>query len=134
MNQDQGVHASLTDEPGGDHRLAKRRRGGKHSGVVRQHRRCRDLLLTAQLAVKRHVDGSTCVALVTNGRAHSQVLQRLAEVVEAAARKANVLRMIFAARDDARLVPGRQPHGLSFVELGVLECRQTEETISKARV
>src|ERR1019366_5792864 len=31
MDQNKGVHASLTNEPGGDHRLAKRRRGGKHA-------------------------------------------------------------------------------------------------------
>jgi hypothetical protein len=60
VNEDQGVHAPLCDEPRGDHRLAKRGRRGEHTGVVRQHRVGRGLLFNSQLTVKRRVDWATC--------------------------------------------------------------------------
>ena len=55
MDEHERVDAALCDEPGGDHGLAERRRGGQHAGLVRQHRVGRGLLLRPQLAVKRHV-------------------------------------------------------------------------------
>ena len=38
MDEHQRVDAAAGDQPGGDHGLAERRRGGQHAGVVRQHR------------------------------------------------------------------------------------------------
>ena len=38
MDEHERVDAALGDEPGGDDRLAERRRRGQHAGVVRQHR------------------------------------------------------------------------------------------------
>ena len=55
MHEHERVDAALCDEPGGDDCLAKRRRGGQHAGVVRQHRLCRRLLLGPELALKGHV-------------------------------------------------------------------------------
>ena len=52
MHEHERVDAALGDQPGGDHRLAERRRGGQHAGLVRQHRVCRGLLLGPELAVK----------------------------------------------------------------------------------
>ena len=38
MHEHERVDAALGDQPGGDDRLAERRRGGQHAGLVRQHR------------------------------------------------------------------------------------------------
>ena len=66
--------------------------------------------------------------------ANAQVGQRLANVVEASARQADVLRMILSAGDDARLVVGGQPHRLRLVELGILERRQAKQPVSETRM
>ena len=60
-------------------------------------------------------------------------VERLANIIKAAARQADVMRKILGARDDARLVVGRQPHRLRFVELGILKRRQPKQAVSKSR-
>ena len=83
MHEHERAHAVLGDEPGGDHRLAKRRRGSQHTGVVSQHRVCRRLLLHPQLALKGHLKRAAGVSLIANGRTDAHVGQGLAEVIEA---------------------------------------------------
>ena len=53
MDEHQRVHAALGDEPRGDDRLAERRRGGQHAGVVRQHRVGRRLSVRAATRPER---------------------------------------------------------------------------------
>ena len=72
------------------------------------------------------------VALVTNGRANAQLGQRLANIVEAPARQADVMRVVLRARDDARLVVRGQPHRLRLVELRILKCRHAKQPVSEA--
>ena len=60
--------------------------------------------------------------------------EQLANVVEAAARQPDVMRVILGAGDDARLVVRRQPHRLRLVELGILKRRQAKQPVSKARM
>ena len=134
MNQDQGVYAAFGDEPRGDDRLTKRGRGGEHAGVVRQHGLCGGLLFVAQLAVKGHVKGLAVIAFVADERPNTETVQRLTNVLEASARQGHMLREIFGTCDDSWLVPGRQPHRLSLVELRILECRESEEMIAKTRM
>lgn len=94
----------------------------------------RHLLLRPELAVKPHVQRATGVTLVANDRAHTQVGERLAGIVEAAPRQSDVLGVVLGTGDDAWLVVGRQPHCLGFVELGILKSRQAKEPVSQARV
>jgi hypothetical protein len=126
------VHAALCDQPRGDHCLAKRRRGGQHAGVVRQHRFCRGLLIRPEPALKAHLQTAAGVALVANGRANAQVGQRLANIVEAPARQSDMMRVILSARDDARLVVSGYSHRLRFVELRILKRSQAKQPVSEA--
>ena len=90
MCEHERAHAALRSEPGGDHRLAKRRRGGQHAGIVRQHRACRRRLLGPPLALKGHVERVAGVAFVANGHANAHA-QRLANLVEASLRQTDVV-------------------------------------------
>ena len=63
MNEHQRVDAALCDQPGGDHRFAKGRRGGQHTGLMLQHRVGRELLLGSQLAVERHLQRLSAVSV-----------------------------------------------------------------------
>ncbi|HEY7188849.1 MAG TPA: hypothetical protein VH436_19970 [Vicinamibacterales bacterium] len=74
------------------------------------------------------------MAFVANAHANAKVGQRLANVIEAAARQPDVMRKILGARDDAWLVVCRQPHRLRFVELGILERREPKQSVSKSRM
>ena len=60
--------------------------------------------------------------------------QRLANLVEAPSRQADVMRVILSAGDDARLVVGGQPHRLRLVELGILKRRQAKQPVSETRM
>ena len=134
MYEDERVHAPLRDQPRGDHRLAKRGRGGQHASVVRQDCAGRRLLLGSQLTLKGHLERAAGVALVANGRANAEVAQRLANLVEASSRQADVMRVIFSARDDARLGVGGESHGLHLVKLGILKGRQAKQPVSEPRM
>ena len=134
MHEHERADAALGDQPGGDHRLAKRRRGRQHAGLVRQHRVCRRLLLGPEFAVKGHVERAAGVALVANDRCDTQIAQGLANLVEAPSRQADVMRMILSAGDDARLVVRGQPHRLRLVELGILKGRQAKQPVSETRM
>src|SRR5262249_59055670 len=71
--------------------------------------------------------------LVTHNRRNVQIRQKLLHIVDAAARQPNVLRIVFGARDDTRLVVCWQSHGLRFVELGILKSRQSEQPVPQSR-
>jgi hypothetical protein len=73
--------------------------------------------------LKTHLERAAGVALVANSHANAQVAQRLANLVEASSRQADVMRVILSAGDHTRLVVRGQPHRLRFVELRVLKCR-----------
>src|SRR5207249_10001826 len=70
-------------------------------------------------------------AFVANGHANTEVSERLANVIEAAARQPDVIGKILGATDDAWLVVRRQPHRLRLVELWVLERSQPKQPVSK---
>ena len=86
MHKHERAYTALCDEPGGDHRLAKRRRGGQHAGVVSQHRGCRRLLLGPQLALKGRLERAPGVALLANGHTDADVGQGLADIIETPSR------------------------------------------------
>ena len=57
----------------------------------------------------------------------------MTNIVQAATREGNMLRMLFGARDDPRFVVGRQPHGLRPVELRVLKRGQPNQPVLQCR-
>ena len=69
----------------------------------------------------------TALATILDRRFDSVTPRELAHLVETAARQRHVLWMKLGARDDPGLAEGRQAHGLSPVELRVLERGQAEE-------
>ena len=53
------------------------------------------------------------------------------KIFQAPSRQPDVLRVVLGAADDARFAASRQSHGLRFVELGVLESRQSKQAIAE---
>ena len=49
----------------------------------------------------------------------------------AAARQSKVLGVVLSAGNNSRLVVGRKPHGLRFVELWILERRQPDQAVAE---
>ena len=98
MHDHERVDAALCDQPGGDHCLAKGRCGSQDAGVVRQQRLRRRLLIRPELALKGYGQGAASVPFVANVRTHAQVSQRLAHIVKAPSRQADVMRVILSAR------------------------------------
>src|SRR5262245_26135469 len=131
MNEHERVHPALSNEPRGDDSLAKCSGGRQDAGLMAQHGvRC-GLLLPPKLALKPHFQPIAVAALVANGHSNAEVDEHLADVIEAAPRQSDVMRKIFGARDDARLVVCRKPHRLRLVELGILECSEPKQSVSK---
>src|SRR5262249_37724214 len=134
MNEHERVHSALSNEPRGDDSLAKCSSGRQHPSVMTQHGVRRSLLLPPKLTLKLHFHTTAVVPFVANGHSNAEVGERLANVIEAAARQSNVLRKILGARDDARLAVRRKPHRLCLVELGVLERSEPKQSVSKPRM
>ncbi len=134
MNEHERVHPALGNEPRGNDGLAKCGSGRQDSNFVPQHVAGCGLLLAPKLTLKLHFQLTAVAAFVANDHANTQVGQRLADVIEAAARKSDVMRKILGARDDAWLVVCRQSHRLRLVELGVLERSEPEQSVSKPRM
>lgn len=93
---------------------------------------CRCLLLRLQFTLKHHVKTFTDEAFVSNSGANSQFVECLSHVFKAASGQADVMWMIFCARDDARFVIGGQSHRLRLVELRVLKGCQSKQPVSQA--
>jgi hypothetical protein len=83
-------------------------------------------LLGPQLASERHIQRATLLTFVAHDGADTEARQLLTQVVETAARHANVSRVVLCTGDDARLVVRGQAHRLRFVELRILEGRDPE--------
>ena len=110
MNQNQGVHAALSNEPGREHGFAESRRGGQDAGIVRQHRLCRRFLFGAQSATEGHVQRRAVTAFVADNGLDLQRVKQLLHLFEATARKGEMFRMIFGAMDNSRPAVGWQAH------------------------
>ena len=134
MNEHERVHPALSNEPCGNDGLAKCGSGRQDSHFVPQHGVGCSLLLAPKLTLKLHFQLTAVAAFVANGHANAQLGQRLADVIEAAARKSDVMRKILGAADDAWLVVRRQSHRLRLVELGVLERSEPEQSVSEPRM
>ena len=65
--------------------------------------------------------------------ANVQVRQDLTNILQTTARQTDVMRIFLGAADDAWLVVCWQAHRLRLVELGILECRDTQQPVSQSR-
>ena len=132
VHEHQRIHATLRNEPRGNNGLAERRCGGENTGLMFHHRSSSELLLEPQLTVKCDFQRMSAVAFVASDRLNVQIAQNLTDIVETTSRKADVMGMVLGARDDAGLVVRRQPHRLGFVELGILERGDTQQSVPKS--
>jgi|SRR5881409_1148447 hypothetical protein len=134
MDKHERVDTALSDEPRGDDSLAKSGGGRQYASLVAQHCVGCGLLFLPQLALKLHLQRTAVVSFVTNDHTNAKVMERLANVIEAATWQPDVIREILGARDDAWLVVRRQPHRLCYVELWILKRSQPKQAVSKARM
>ena len=96
-----------------------------------QHRSHGGFLVGTQRAAEANGDGCSGVALVAQVETNAVIRQQFARGIETPARQRDVLRKIFGAADDARLVPHRHPHRLRPVELRILEGSQPDQAIGQ---
>ena len=134
MHEHQRVDAALGDQPRGDDRLAEGGRGGQHTGVVRQQRVRGGLLFRPQFAVEDDIERlARHIVRRESRRSILEVVEQVAQVLQTAARQAEVMRMVLGTGDDARLVVGRQPHRLGLVELRILKGGKPEQPVAQRR-
>jgi len=133
MHQYDRINPPLGNQPRGHHCLAKRGRGCQHSRVLSKHGLGGDDLLGAQFALERRLEQLARVALVPDHCFDVQIRQGLKQVIQAAARQSNVLRVIFSAGDNSRLVVDRKTHRLRPVEFGILERREPDQAVAEGR-
>jgi len=86
MHEHQRADAAPGNQPGGDDRLAERRRRRQHAGLVCKHRLSGRLLLGSEFAMECHVERGTGVTLVPDDRRYTQISQNPADLVEAPSR------------------------------------------------
>ena len=110
MNQNQGVHAALSDQPGREHGLTESRGGSQDTSLVRQHRLCSRFLFGAQRAAEEHVQSRAAAAFVADHGLDLQRAKQLLNFLKATARQGVMFWMIFGAMDYSRLVVGWQTH------------------------
>jgi hypothetical protein len=85
MNEHERVHPALSNEPRGEDGLSKRSSSRQDSGLVAQHGvRC-GFLLVPELSLELDLQTIAVVSFVTNGHVNSDVAERLANIIEAAA-------------------------------------------------
>ena len=103
------------------------------ASVVCQHCLGCRFLFGPQRADESDVQRSASAAFVTEDGLDLQRLEELLHFLKATARQSKMLRMIFGAMDDSRLIVGRQAHRLGPVEFGILKRRQSQQTIAQRR-
>ncbi len=96
VDQDERVDAASGDQPRGDDRLAERRRGRQHAGVVPQHGVSGALLVDSQLALETHVQVRARLAFVAERHLHTRLVEHGPDIVQTTSRQADVVRVILA--------------------------------------
>ena len=131
MDQNQRVDAPLSNEPGGNHSLAKSRCGGQHARLMLEQRQGGRFLLRPQRAAKRNVQRTAAITFIALDRLDFERLDRLPDLVQATSGKSDVLRMILGTGNDSWLVIRRQTHRLRPIEFGILKRRQAKQPVAK---
>ena len=131
MDQDEGIDTSFSDQPGRDHRFAKRGGCRQHARVILEQRLRCQLLFRPQSARKGSGQSAPATSFILNYGFDLESLEQFDNLTQTVPRKGEVLRMILGAGDDSWFVVCRQPHGLRPIELGILKRSQTQQSIAK---
>ncbi len=110
MHQDQRVHATLRDEPGGQHGFAESRRGGQNACVVPEHCLCSRLLFGSQRAAKRNVQRNAAEAFIADYHLDLQFLKGPPHLIKTATRQGEMQWVLLRAVDDSRFSVSRKAH------------------------
>src|SRR5579862_2599368 len=121
MNQDQRVDCSIGCQLGGHHGFAKRRRCTQDAFVMPQRLTYGFRLVVTEVSLKLHLDELARVSFVANLHTDTMFSHQFAHLLQASSWQSKMLSKLFAAGDDAWLIPRREPHRLSFVELRILK-------------
>ena len=98
---------------------------------MRRHSIRRQLLVWPQFPVEPHRERCSAEPFIAQQWFDAERREHLPHLLQAAARQSNMLRRIFRAMDDPRLVESRQPHRLCSIKLRVLKGCQPKETIAQ---
>src|SRR5271166_833516 len=133
MHQHQSVHRTLRNQPSCDCCLAEGRRCADQPVVMLHDLGDCFVLAKAQGSVKLDVNGLARKTLVANGRFDLVAFKKSDDLVKTSSRQSQMTWKVFAASDDPGLVECGQPHGLRFVELGVLKRYDPEQPVHHLR-
>src|SRR6266853_6081601 len=129
MDQDQRVDCSIGNQFGGHNGLAKR--GGRTQDTFVMPKRLPYglSLIVTKMSLKLHINGVAGVTFIANQHTDLVLLQDFAHLEQAASWKSEMLSELFAAGDDARLIPNGKSHRLGFVEFRILKRRDTDDPV-----
>ena len=132
MNQDQSVNASHRNQPSCNGGLPKRGWSAKKTFIVADNDLHGFLLLS-----RRDPRKSTSITCPLNrsSRIAGVILERFEnsdQLRETSTWKSEVLREVLAAANNTRLVECGEAHCLCFVELGILEGRDSKKPIHQS--
>jgi hypothetical protein len=133
MHEHQRVHGTVCDEPCADHSLAESSSCGEYARLVGEHGFCSDFLLWAQFTLKRNIQRVPPETLIAQDIRDLQVRKQVTDILQAATRQSESVRIIPCTANDPGSVVGRSTHCLRSVEFGVLKGCQPDETVAKSR-
>lgn len=133
MHEHQCVYPTRGDEPGGHDRFSEGGRGGQDAVVMSQQVVGGGLLIRPERSMKRHVQRQSGKPLVLDGHSHLVRIEQGRDFPKATPGQGEMLRKLLGTTNHARLVEGRQPHGLGAIELRVLERGEPMQSIQHRR-
>ncbi len=129
MHENQRVDSSLPDHVCANNGLSERRRRAQYALVVSEHLSTGFLLFRSQLGLKRHVYMLPCCSFILNLCLYAVVFEDSDHLFEASPRETDVFGETLATGYDSWLAVGRESHGLSFVEFGILKSSNPNQAI-----
>src|SRR6266446_3657418 len=129
VHENQRVDGSLPDHVRADNGLSERCWRTQYALVVGEHLSTGVLLFRSQLGVKRHVYMLPCCSFILNLRSYAVIFEDSDHLFEASPREADVFGETLATGYDSWLAVGRESHGLSFVEFGILKSSNPNQAI-----
>src|SRR5260370_8814590 len=129
MDQDPWVDCWIGNQFGGHNGLAKRGGRTQDAFVMPQRLPYGLCLIVTKMSLKPDIKGLASVTFVANQHPDLVLLQDFAHLLQAASWKSEMLSELFAAGDDARLIPNGKSHRLGFVEFRILKRRDTDDPV-----
>ena len=133
MNQNQSIDAAPGNEPGRNHCFAKSRGRRQNARVMPEQRFSGSLLIGPQCAMKSNLQRHAVEAFIAENRLNVERPKHCLNFIQTPSRQSEVLWVILSARNDSWLAVGRQSHGLRAIELGILKCGQTQQSVAQPR-